>query len=53
MPGDRIVHVENGRGPVLTARTHPRLLGFGVTLSADGEPLVDGRPWSDPQIAGR
>jgi len=53
MPGDRIVHVENGRGQILTARTHPRLLGFRARLGADGEPLVDDRPWSDPQIAGR
>jgi uncharacterized protein YcbX len=53
IPGDRIVYAENGRGRVLTARTHPGLLGFRATLGADGEPLVDGRPWSDPQIAGR
>jgi uncharacterized protein len=46
--GDRVVHVEDGRGRVVTARTHPRLLAFGAMLGPDGEPLVDGRPWSDP-----
>jgi hypothetical protein len=51
MPGDRIVHAENGSGRVLTARAHPRLLGFHATLGAGGEPLVDGRPWSDPEVA--
>jgi uncharacterized protein YcbX len=53
MPGDRIVHAEDGRGRVLTARTHPRLLGFRAALGVDGEPLVDGRSWSDPLIAER
>jgi uncharacterized protein len=53
IPGDRIVHAEDGRGRVLTARTHPRLLGFHATLGRDGEPLVDGVPWSDPKIAAR
>lgn len=53
IPGDRIVHAEHGAGRVLTARTHPRLLGFRATLGADGEPLVDGLPWSDSRIAGR
>jgi len=53
LTGDRIVHAENGRGRVLTARTHPQLLGFRATLGADGDPVVDGRPWSDPEIAAR
>jgi uncharacterized protein YcbX len=51
--GDRIVHVEDGQGRVLTARTHPRLLALRPTLGPDGEPLVDGRPWSDPEIGTR
>ena len=53
MPGDREVHVEDGRDRVITARTHPRLLGFRATLSSGAEPLIDGRPWSDPGIRER
>jgi uncharacterized protein len=53
LPGDRIVHAENDRGRVLTARTHRQLLGFRATLGADGEPFVDGRPWSHPETAAR
>jgi uncharacterized protein YcbX len=48
--GDRVVHVEDANGRTITARTHPRLLGFKATLGTDGEPLVGGRPWSDPEI---
>ncbi len=53
IPGDRVVYAENGHGRALTARTHPRLLGFHAILGPDGEPRVDGRPWSDPEIAAR
>ena len=52
IPGDRIVHVRDGRGRVLTARTKHRLLGFKGTLGPDGEPLLDGRPWNAPESAG-
>ncbi|HTO11367.1 MAG TPA: MOSC N-terminal beta barrel domain-containing protein, partial [Candidatus Binatia bacterium] len=45
--GDRVVHVRDGRR-VLTARTHPKLLGLSAALGDDGEPLIDGRPWADP-----
>ncbi len=48
--GDRVVHVRNGRGRLVTARSHPALLGLRATLGGDGEPLVDGRPWSAPEI---
>jgi uncharacterized protein YcbX len=44
--GDRVVHVEDSRGRVITARSHPGLLGHHATVGADGEPLVDGAPWS-------
>jgi MOSC domain-containing protein len=44
--GDRVVHVRNARGRVLTARTHPRLLALHATLAPDGEPWIDGRPWT-------
>jgi MOSC domain-containing protein len=44
--GDRVVHVEDARGRVVTSRTHPRLLGHRGTLGDSGEPLVDGTPWA-------
>jgi hypothetical protein len=49
--GDRVVHVEDLRGRVITSRSHPRFLGHKGTLGADGGPLVDGRPWTDPKVA--
>jgi len=50
LDGDRIVHVENARGRVVTARTHPKLLGHRAVLGAQGEPLVDSRAWTDPSV---
>src|SRR4029077_2079118 len=49
--GDRVVHVEDIQGRVITARSHPRFLGHKGTLGADGAPLVDGRPWNSPEVA--
>jgi uncharacterized protein YcbX len=49
--GDRVVHVEDARGRLITARTHPRLLGHRAELSSSGEPLVDGTLWTDPQAS--
>ncbi len=49
--GDRIVHVQNGRGRVITSRTHPRLLGHKARLDANGAPLVDERPWNSASVA--
>lgn len=49
--GDRVVHVEDVHGRVITSRSHPRFLSHRGTLGADGEPLVDGRPWNDPAVA--
>ncbi len=51
LEGDRVVHVEDARGQVLTSRSHPRFLGHRGTLGPDGEPLVDGRPWRSPKVA--
>jgi uncharacterized protein YcbX len=48
--GDRVIHVEDARGHVITARTHPRLLGHHVALNASGEPVVGGLLWSDPKV---
>jgi hypothetical protein len=49
--GDRVVHVEDTQGRVITSRSHPRFLGHKGTLGADGAPLVDGRPWNSPEVA--
>jgi uncharacterized protein YcbX len=52
VPGDRGVHARDDC-QVLTARSHPALLGFRASLGPDGEPLVDGEPWSSETIAAR
>jgi uncharacterized protein YcbX len=49
--GDRLVAAFDASGRILTARTRPRLLGHRATIGPDGEPLVDGRPWTDPEVA--
>jgi len=49
--GDRRVHVRNGRGRIVTARSRPMLLAHRATLAPDGEPLVDGRPWESAAVA--
>jgi MOSC domain-containing protein len=48
--GDRLVQVHSEYG-MITARTHPRLLGMHAVLGPDGEPLVDGRHWNSPEVA--
>ena len=45
--GDRAVLVVTPQGRVVTARSHPALLGHKGTTDATRTPLVDGRPWSD------
>jgi uncharacterized protein YcbX len=47
--GDRLVHVRNAHDRVITSRIRPGLLGLQGTLGADGEPLIDGRPWDAPE----
>ena len=44
LEGDRVVHVENAKGRVVTSRSHPRFLGHQGSLGAHGEVLVDRRP---------
>src|SRR3954470_19505927 len=51
IPGDRVVHVEDERGRVVTSRSRPQLLLHRASLGADGEPRVDGRAWRDPGVA--
>jgi uncharacterized protein len=48
--GDRVVHAEDARGRLITARTHPKLLGFGAISGPEGGPLVNGLSWADPEI---
>ena len=50
--GDRIVHVRGPEG-VRTSRRHHDLLGLHATLGPDGEPLVDGQPWTSPEVLER
>lgn len=47
--GDRIVHVEDATGRVITSRTHSRLLGSHATLDASGEARIDELPWTSPE----
>lgn len=49
--GDRVVHVEDEDGHVLTSRSYPRFLGHRGTLGPDGEPLVDGKNWKSAEVA--
>ena len=51
IPGDRVVQVYDAEGRIVTARTAPRLLGLKATLGPMSEPLVDGRPWTAPEVA--
>ena len=51
--GDRLVHVRESTGRVVTSRYRPRLLGFQGTLGADSEPLVDGEPWRSRDVLAR
>ncbi|MFA5883779.1 MAG: MOSC N-terminal beta barrel domain-containing protein [Acidimicrobiia bacterium] len=53
IPGDRMVHVRGPEG-VRTSRSrhHYRMLGLHGTTGPDGEPLIDGHPWtSDEALA--
>jgi uncharacterized protein len=49
--GDRIVQAWKAGGGIVTARTRPALLGHSGSLGPDGAPLVDGRPWTAPEVA--
>src|SRR2546425_7981354 len=48
--GDRVVHVGDARGRMITARSRPRLLGPRAAPGTAGEPLVDGRPWRSAEV---
>jgi len=51
LEGDRVVHVEDATGRVVTSRTHPRFLGHRGSLGPKGDVRVDGRPWDAPEVA--
>jgi hypothetical protein len=44
--GDRLAHVRQQSGRVVTSRFRPGLLGLQASLDDDGEPLIDGLPWA-------
>jgi uncharacterized protein YcbX len=52
IPGDRVVYVRGPEG-LRTSRRHYRLLGLHGSLSAAGEPLVDGFPWDSAEALAR
>jgi uncharacterized protein len=49
--GDRIVHVQDAAGRVITSRSHPRFLGHSGSLGRHGEVLIDGQAWDSAQSA--
>jgi uncharacterized protein YcbX len=46
--GDRVILVVNSQARVVTARSHPALLGHKGTTDAASTPLVDGRGGTIP-----
>ncbi len=50
LEGDRIVHVEDRRGRLVTARRYPGLLGCHGSLDDSGAPRVDGQLWTDASV---
>ena len=49
--GDRLLHVVDGSGRLVTARTRPNLLGLQSTLGPDGAALIDGSRWQSAEAA--
>jgi uncharacterized protein len=47
--GDRRIAIVSPNGRVVTARRYPGLLALKSSLGKEGTPLVQGRPWHDPQ----
>jgi uncharacterized protein YcbX len=43
--GDRLAHVRQQSGRVVTSRFRPGLLGLQGALDGHGEPLIEGLPW--------
>jgi uncharacterized protein len=51
--GDREILVRAATGRILTARTHPKLLGFKSTIGDNNIVLIDGLEWSAPEVRER
>jgi hypothetical protein len=51
--GDRLLQVWSEHDRIVTARTRPGLLGLRAVLGDDGQPRVDGLPWTDPEVTRR
>jgi uncharacterized protein YcbX len=50
MQGDRnIVVVSQSRGNIVTARTHPGLLGLQASVTAKGVTMIEGHAWHSPE----
>jgi uncharacterized protein YcbX len=50
IPGDRELYVVDGGGRIVSARSKPGLLAHRATIAADGDVLVDGIPWYEPEV---
>lgn len=51
--GDRRILIVNHEGRVVTARRYPHLLALKGSLGKDGSPLIQRRPWNDPESLAR
>jgi uncharacterized protein YcbX len=50
MQGDRNIVVVSPAGDrIITARTHPGLLGLQASVSAEGVTMIEGHPWHSPE----
>jgi uncharacterized protein YcbX len=47
--GDRLVQVLDAGGSLVTARVRPGLLGLQASLSPEGDPLIAGFSWRQPE----
>lgn len=45
--GDRLVHIRERGGRLVTARSYPQLLGVQASIGGSGEPLINGLAWRD------
>jgi uncharacterized protein YcbX len=51
--GDRRIVIVNHEGRVITAWRYPHLLALQSPLGKNGTPLIQGRPWNDPESLTR
>ena len=47
--GDRLVLVQGPAGRLITSRSHPKLLALKGSLGNDGQPQINGIPWTAPE----